>query len=236
MIEMKKPTKQTQEFIKTNFPFIKIRKNEVKFKATESVTYEIPSDIYPLRNKNTAEIFSYANTEQLKDEPNIAQIFDSITLKTGFCYTNTENFKEALLKAGIKDKDVKTYTGWIFLNGLPVHHCWLVYKDKHVFDAGVSRIDEAFKITMSENPNASMDEARLIYKKIHDAFQEQPNSKIYTCGHVAPFALYVGSETTPNQGRVIYHELIKKYPDHPSYQAEGMNANGRSKLQEMLNN
>lgn len=229
---MIKPSKQTQEFIKTYFPFMKVRKNEVKFKVSETDTYEIPSDIYPLRNKSTAKIFSYANTEPLENEPKIAQIFDSITLQTGFCYTNTEKLKEALMKAGIHD--FKTYTGWIFLNGLPVHHCWLVYKDKYVFDAGVSMVDDAFQSAMAENPDATMDEARLIYKQIFESYQDKSNSETYTSGQVAPFALYVGSETTPDQGRVIYNELINKHPDHPSYQAEGMNANGRSKLQEML--
>lgn len=229
---MKKVSKDTKDYLKTYFPFLKVRKNEIKFQVTEDTEYEIPGDYYPLRHQKTARVFSYADTKQLNQDSLVAKVYNSVSLETGFCYSNTEKLKEAFLKAGIQD--IKTYTGWIFLQGLPVHHCWLVYKDIHVLDAGVTKIDDLFQQHIAKNEIKDVDEARLVYKEIHDEYKNHPNSEVRTFGRVAPFALYVGSETTPNQGREIYNEVIKKHPHHPSYQGDGMNANGRSKLQEML--
>lgn len=225
-------TKTTKNFLQEHFPFIKVRKNEVRFVVDKGLEYEIPSDLFPLKNPKSAKVFTYADTEPLDSDSFLSSLYDGMTFKTGFCYTNTENLAELLNKAGVRN--FKTYTGWVFAHGMPIHHCWLVYKDKYVFDPGITLIDLVAQEELAARKPETADEARPIYKELHEKYEKMPNSEIRTFGQVAPFAIYVGSETTPDQGRVVYTDMIEKYPEHPSYQTAGMNAHGASTLQKML--
>lgn len=229
---MPRISKDTTAFIKKYFPYIKVRENEVRFAVSKETTYTIPGELFPLRFPKTAQVFTYQNTEQLKQDSYLATLYNEVSFQTGHCYSNTENLKALFLKTDVRD--FKTYTGWVFAQGMPIHHCWLVYKDKHVLDPGITIIDQMAQTAIKEAKTESKDEARVIYKKIHDEYINKPNSQIRTFGKVAPFALYVGSETTPNQGRIVFQELVKKYPEHPSYDSPGMNAHGASTLQSQL--
>ena len=226
-------SKKTADFLREYFPFIKVRKNEVRFKVDDRTEYEIPGDLYPLKNAKTAKVFTYVDTEEMKNNEKLEELFNRIEFQTGYCYTNTEKMEEMMKKAGLKD--VKTYTGWVFAHGMPIHHCWMVYKDKHVFDPGITIIETLAQQEIEERKPESADEARAIYKELHEKYMKLPNSEVRTFGQVVPFAIYVGSETTPNQGRILYTDTIKKYPEHPSYQGGGMNAHGASTLQKQLN-
>lgn len=225
--------KKTASFIREAFPYIKVRKNEVRFAVNESTEYEIPGDLYPLKNAKTAKVFTYADTEPVKNNQKLEELFNRIKFETGYCYTNTEKMEKMMKDAGIQD--VKTYTGWVFAHGMPIHHCWLVYKDKHVFDPGITLVETLAEQAILEQKPQSADEARAIYKELHQKYMKLPNSDVRTFGQVAPFAFYIGSETTPNQGRILYTDTIEKYPEHPSYQGGGMNAHGASTLQKQLN-
>lgn len=229
---MPRISKKTKTFIQQYFPYIKVRQNEIKFAVNDEVSYEIPGELYPLRNQSTTRVFTYADTEQLEAESFLATLYNEISFRAGFCYTNTELLEELLLKAGVRN--IKTYTGWIFVDGMPIHHCWLVYKDIHVFDPGISKIDDMAKQALRDEDVTDIEQARAIYKEFHEKYKDYPNSEIRTFGQVAPFSFYIGTETTPNQGRKIYNDLINVHPDHPSYEAEGMNAHGASVLQKQL--
>lgn len=230
---MPKIDKKTAGFIRSAFPFLKVRTNEVRFAMDEGTEYEIPGDLYPLKNPKTAKVFTYADTEPVKNNDKLEELYNRIEFETGYCYSNTEKMEEMMKKAGFTD--FKTYTGWVFANGMPIHHCWLVYKDKHVFDPGITIVETLAQQEIAERNPKNIDEARAIYKELHEKYMKLPNSDVRTFGQVAPFAVYVGSETTPNQGRIVYTDTIKKYPEHPSYQGGGMNAHGASTLQKQLN-
>lgn len=226
-------SKKTAAFLREYFPFLKVRKNEVRFKVDEDTEYEIPGDLYPLKNPKTAKVFTYVDTEQVQHGEKLEELFNRIEFQTGYCYTNTEKMEEMMKNAGFKD--VKTYTGWVFAEGMPIHHCWMVYKDKHVFDPGITIVETMAKEEIKQRQPESADEARAIYKELHQQYMKLPNSEVRTFGQVAPFAIYVGSETTPDQGRIVYRDTIQKHPEHPSYQGGGMNAHGASTLQQQLN-
>lgn len=225
-------SKTTKNFIQENFPFIKVRKNEVRFIVDKDTEYEIPSDLFPLKNPKTAKVFTTADTEQLEADSFLATLYNEVAFRTGYCYNNTEKLEELMMKSGVRN--FKTYTGWVFAKGMPIHHCWLVYKDKHVFDPGISMAGELAEQRVVQEQPESADEARVIYKEVFEQYNKLPNSEGRTFGQVLPFALYVGSETTPDQGREIYTKLVAKHPEHPSYQAPGMNAHGASTLQKMI--
>lgn len=229
--------KKTADFLKENLPFIKIRKNHaiITSKAQE---YHVPSNTYPVANKPTLRFFSYADTEQLDRDSKLAQLYDQLEFKVGFCYQNTENFAELLRKHNMNH--FKTYTGWIVNGGLPVHHCWMVWKDKHVIDPGISLVDNLYLIEAQKrqmeygDKPVPMDEMRQLFIQIHKEHEHKANSEIRTFGQVAPFTFYIGTETTPMQGRKIFNELMDKMPNHPSYANSGMNGRGESTLQKML--
>lgn len=229
--------KKTSDFLKEHLPFIKIRKNHAIIKS-EQQDYEVPSNTYPVANKPTLRFFSYADTEQLDRGSKLAELYDELHFKVGFCYQNTERFSELLRQH--KMTDFKTYTGWIVNGGLPVHHCWMVWKDKHVIDPGISLIDNMYLIEAQKlqkeygNDQVPMDDLRNLFIKIHNEHQDKSNSEIRTFGQVAPFTFYIGTETTPMQGRNLFNNLMDEMPDHPSYARGGMNGRGESTLQKML--
>ena len=229
--------KKTSEFLKEHLPFIKLRKNHAIINWNDQ-EYEVPSNTYPVANKPTLRFFSYADTVQLPRDTKLAELYDELPFKVGFCYRNTEAFAELLQKN--KMTDFKTYTGWIINNGLPIHHCWLVWKDKHVIDPGVSLIDNLYLIEAAKRQKehgdepVPMDEMRELFVKIHKEHEHKSNSEIRTFGQVAPFTFYIGTETTPKQGRIIFNDLMDEMPDHPSYATSGMNGRGESTLQKML--
>lgn len=229
--------KKTADFLKENMPFVKLRKNHALM-TWDDTEYKIPSDLFPVLNKPSLRYFSYADTDTLGANTELARIYDSLEFKVGFCYSNIEQYSEALKKAGLKN--FKIYTGWVITYGLPVHHCWLVWDDKHVIDPGVTLVENAYLLQAAElkknNPEASMDEMRELFVSIHKKYESANNTEYRTFGKVAPFAFYIGTETTPVQGRKIFNKLMKDYPEHPSYARGGMNGQGESTLQTMLRN
>lgn len=231
---MKPLSKETKEFLQTYYPYIKIKKNKITIKSSvnhKKESIEIPSELYPLRNKSTLSVFTFADTDMLEQDSKIAKIFDEQTFRTGFCYSNTEMMAEALKNNRIYD--YSTFVGWILIDGQLVHHCWLKYKDKHILDPGITKVDDwARQLIMEEQ--ADRERGREIYVELYKKNKNIPNSQICTFGQVAPFVVYIGTECTPMLGRKIFNELIDKYPNHPAYQQAGMNAHGLSELQKRL--
>jgi hypothetical protein len=125
--------------------------------------------------------------------------------------------------------DFESFVGWILINGIPIHHAWLVYKGIHVLDPSVSKIDEIIRQTKYD----SIQEERKAIVDLHRAYDANPNAEYQTFGQVAPFVLYIGTACTPNKGRQIFNDTIKLFPNHPSYHRPGMNPNGISTVQQM---
>jgi hypothetical protein len=115
------------------------------------------------------------------------------------------------------------------VNGIPIHHAWLVYKEFHVLDPAITLIEEI----MREKTYESIDEFRQESVRLHREYESKRNTEYRTFGQVAPFVLYIGTICKPDKGRRIYNEMIAKFPNHPSYQRDGMNPHGMSKLQKM---
>ncbi|WPS85337.1 hypothetical protein SMD22_01535 (plasmid) [Brevibacillus halotolerans] len=223
---MNRLSNETIEFLRKYYPQVSVRANKVIIR--EPYRMVIPSDMYPLRNKPTTKLFSYMNTERIENDSTAEKAYNENVYKMGYCYTNTENMQKSFVEQGLLD--VETYVGWILINGIPLHHAWLVYKDMHVLDPAISLIDEIIRQKQYPSPQ----EMREDIVKLHREYQDKPNSDYQTFGQVAPFVLYIGSVCTPAKGRMIYNEMIEQYPNHPSYHQEGMNPNGMSSVQKMF--
>lgn len=228
---MKPISSQSKMFIRKYYPFIKIRKNNNIVINLDDNVVEIPSEMYPLNNRKTLRVFTYADTQELGIDTKIASLYNEQEFKVGFCYQNTDNMAKALKKHQFKNVD--TYVGWITIGDKAVHHCWLVYNDKHVLDPGVSKIQDIVRERMIEE-DADIERGREILLELYNETKETPNSHILTFGQVAPFAIYVGTKCNPELGRQIFSELMEKYPNHPSYRDKGMNPQGLSKVQKMI--
>lgn len=229
--------KKTQSFLREYLPFIKLRKNEVVIRSSIR-DYMIPSELFPVLNKSTLKVFTYADTVQLPNDTKLAELYNQIDFKVGHCYQNIEIFSELLKKNNLND--YKIYTGWIVMGGLPVHHCWMTWKDKHLIDPGVTLIENLFAnkvIELSQDETKEMlttDEQRELFLQIREENIHKSNVEIRTFGQAAPLSFYVGTETTPMQGRILFNKLMEDFPEHPSYASRGMNGQDESTLQRMI--
>lgn len=150
----------------------------------------------------------------------------------GFCYSNTEKLYHALKEKGIDG--IKTFVGWVTAGFLPIHHCWLVYKDRHVLDGGISKVEIKMKELIQEKNITDMETLRDIYSDLVIEEIRMPNSETKTFGKVLPHYLYIGTKCSPQEGREIFNRLIESIPNHPSYQNKGQNLHGASKTQELI--
>ncbi|MBP1309274.1 hypothetical protein JOD82_002294 [Paenibacillus sp. 1182] len=222
---MKPITESTRLFLEQYYPQVKVNKHKVTI--IEPYRMEIPSTLFPLRNKPTMSIYSYVNTQQINNDPIAEKAFNENTYKMGFCYTNTEKMLESFNRYELSEYE--SYVGWIIINGIPLHHAWLVYKNIHVLDPSITLVDEIIR----ERKYQSAQEMREQIVELERTFETKPNADYQTFGQAAPFVLYIGSVCSPDNGRQIFNEMIQQFPKHPSYQGQGMNPQGMSTVQQM---
>lgn len=193
----------------------------------------IPSKHYPLSKQSTISLFTNYNTKEVIDDK-LAQVFNSMDLPIGRCYSNTLRLAEKCKEQGVSD--IKTFVGWIVPpSALPIHHCWLVYRDNHVLDGGIfMHADLMYAQFIQENPNLTIQEYRQALSAFTVAESKKKNAESRTFGRVCPLYWYVGTECNPDDGRDIYNRLIDKFPDHPSYRKPGQNPHGASETQKMF--
>lgn len=172
---------------------------------------KLPSQMYPIIGE--LKMFNTDNTEDCADEDVIAA-FDAVSALLGHCYTNTERFTDEIAAHGINKSRMSSYVGWLFIGASrPVHHCFAVVDDKHVFDFATAIKCEQF-INLSDMPH---DKLRDALSDQYAKTIEQPNSIRFGKGKVDPFYCYIASPCTPMKGREIYNKLMKAFPKHPSY-------------------
>lgn len=171
----------------------------------------IPTAYYPLNGK--FRVFNNQNTRRLAD-PEVAEIFNSIPYRIGFCYQNTQMLTDALTAKGY---DAHSYVGWLFTadSECPIHHCWCVLENDIVLD-----LSDDYTLMLSgqngENfKGKSKEEAQELLADFREAARNVPNSiRCSPVGIPTSIFYYVGSECDPEQGRRIYNMLVAEYPDH----------------------
>lgn len=198
----------------------------------------IPSDIYPLsRGKNQREndfrVFTVINSNNNHGEieEDFKEVFNSMSFLPGLCYHSTEELIKKCKEKGIQD--VKPYCGWLVTVDKPVHHSWVVYKDKYVIDGSMNIL--AFMSLMQKQAETGdkLSKERLrnhLLEHVKES-EQLPNSETRIMGNIPPIFIYIGAEIDPNQGRLIFQDLMSRYPEHPSYSGGGMNGFGVSEFQ-----
>ena len=202
---------------------VKLRNVDGSFKES-CIT---PTVMYPLNGK--PEVFTYNNTCRTTDTE-LLKIFDSVKYNVGKCYQNTIDLVAALRENGY---DVKPYVGWLYVSehSYPIHHCWAVVNN-HVLDLS----DDYTIMFHGQNGKyfedcKTVEEQRELMADFRKEAAKQPNSiRCAPVGEPSSFLLYIGCECEPNEGRKIYRDLIKAYPNHPVHSnvdSNGLNATQR---------
>lgn len=184
----------------------------------------MPTMMYP--TGTDIAVFSSENTEHCTDG-NVLDIYDAVQYEMGRCYTNTERLAAALLEAGYQPE---TYVGWLFItnNVIPVHHCWAVLGSWLLDLSG----DMSVLMKKAEAQGTAGKDCRTVMADVvikHDKLRN--SERVISVGKADPNVLYVGSKASPEEGREIWRELIRQYPDHEANRA---NSKGRSFTQERV--
>lgn len=167
----------------------------------------IPTEYYPLNDKY--QMFTWKNTQEVTDKK-ILDVFDKVSYEIGRCYRNSAVLLERLKEAGY---DAKSYCGWLFVGQgeTPIHHCWIMI-DNSIID--LSDEFTMYALQCRESFGSEKD-AREAFIGFHMENRKRKNSeRCCPVGVPAPNMLYVGCECNPENGRTLYRELMKRFPEH----------------------
>ena len=189
----------------------------------------IPSRLYPLEKENY-RIVTPDNTEPITD-PKVIEIFDTLEVRLGECFSNAEKLTRALRDAGYP---AEQYVGWIFAGEgtYPVHHSFVMLEN-HILDNSVEFLkkDMADFYYMQLKYRMSQDELRMYMIEQHQAKKDIKNHKKCNVGKCDSYYIYVGTEGSAEQGRSRNIALRQEYPQHPSFQDVH---NGMTRIQSMM--
>jgi hypothetical protein len=217
---------------------IKITKMDVKgsnfFFWSGTAKYQIPSKMFPIARKGMLNMFNYSNTEEFADQ-GLIEIIDSLDFPEGECYSKSQKVYE---KAKDKGYDVTYFSGWLFIGDeMPIHHSWVVYRHDgklSIIDTAKNKmllmIQDEHREELNNSKDWRADFARLI--KRYD-MRHKTHEKILM-GRTAEDFLYIGSPDDMEHAKYLFRQVTNNYPEHPTYMKKGLNAFGRSKLQEEL--
>lgn len=198
---------------------ITIKENRVIVKGMEEGNIVVPSRMFPLADNHDGvkyELFCPWNTEDFEADSVAAEVFDNTELLMGKCYSNTEKLVEGLRAVGI---NAESYVGWLFMgeNELPVHHAFVVVDGNKVIDYAAyftkERIEEMDKMIK----NSQKSSRELMVEQYMRVYQ-MPHHIALGYGKVKEPFMYIATKCSPNDGRKMYNEMIKMYPDHICYQ------------------
>lgn len=227
----------------TVFPFLKVKSDKVIAKCNKG-TVTIPSKAYPIHNQRNIKLFNALNTIDLtsneaytfatnKEIDEIKHIFNNSQIYVGKCYSSIQSIFDYIKDNNYEYilEDIKSYVGWVFVGDtLPLHHCWLVYKDRFILDSTL----DILRLVGTKLNTLSLEQQRIKIANVCKALGQFNNSYKFTFGKCANYMIYVGSECSPKMGINQFTQLRKKYPSHLSYKEDGMNQNGASKLQSLI--
>lgn len=203
---------------------IKIKKDKVVVKIQhEDGSFRksviVPTDYYPLYS-NDFKVFHAENCRNIsKEEGDFSQtvidIFNKCGFSIGYCYTNAEMLKTRLCKAGF---EAVQYVGWLFtdVTQIPVFHSWVVLDGNIVLD--YSDFYTACFMYNSDVWKGRADSVEVLSSFFKYVKQERIANALvcYPLGVPAIGCIYVGCPCGAEEGRALWRNMIKKYPDHDS--------------------
>jgi hypothetical protein len=197
------------------------------------VKYHVGGKLFPLASRKDGRLFLEPITEEY-DNGEFWRLVDEICVKldgfeSGFCYKNSEYVYELGVAMGL---DVEYYVGWLFMapHTLPVHHAWVVVDGKHLIDVSVNVKVQNYIL---ENVDLSVVDWRSrIAEGIANIEKERlPVKDWCVSGLVRLPMIYVGSPDKSDSARKRFRDLMRDYPNHPTYIQQGRNKLDKSDLQ-----
>lgn len=196
--------------------YVAVKATDPEGERKESVF--IPTDKWYLNGDY--EVFHMENTEWLHPEDEgVFEAMDATEYKIGHCYGNTEELVANLAARGI---EAVPYVGWLFTGSgiYPIHHSWCVIKrdgSQSVIDLSDDMTVFSSYIQYAERERKEKQEPKEMLLEFTREVREQriPNSiRCTPVGQVFPDWLYVGCPCAPEDGRLIYNRLLRRYPNH----------------------
>ena len=188
----------------------------------------LPTAYYPTNSNNDFEVFGTNNTEVL------LSIIDEIEYKVGYCYTNTEKVIELALKNGIH---LTPYCGWLFIdnNDFPIHHSWCMHGNSLIDLSDDFNISKSDKVVQKFLSLKTKEERWNYIADVHIKSMSLKNTeRCKPIGKTHPSLLYIGCPCSPSDGRKIYRNLLKMYPNHEA--ERNTNKNGMTDMQRIIYN
>lgn len=198
--------------IKENRVVVKLVDSEKKFR--DSVI--IPTEYYPLKDTNF-EVYHKNNCEEIKDKK-VIEIFNSIEYRIGYCYQNSENLVNRLKENGY---NAKQYCGWLFIDNesIPNFHSWVILNNS------LLDLADEFNVLYHINPMnwndvTTKEEQIKVLADFHLYIKKNKISNSDRCNIVGIPTIglmYVGGECSAKDGRSVYNNMMRRFPNHASY-------------------
>lgn len=196
----------------------------------DEVVYTIPSEYFPLDDEARRKAFCFDNTSSFRNKA-IYEVFNASGYEIGRCYSNAYKLYKNLINKGVSKHHLKMYVGWLILFGnVPIHHSWLVYKNKHILDLTPILSEHEYVKFMGKYKNITdtRKAVALMYKQI----LSNPYAKAGVFGKVKDCCMYIGNECDSLKGIEMYNQLIKKYPTHIIH--DNVYRNGLTETQKLV--
>ena len=210
---------------------VNLQKGKVKLlveKNNKKYNIVIPSTYFPLSNKRTINVFNCSNTVLIEEEK-VIQLINETEREIGFCYSNSERLYNLLKQNGYS---VKYYSGWLFVDEVPVHHAWVLLDGNKLIDLSFGVKD----IIGMHNLDRSKPDWRAKFVEMSLELDKLSNAERFIIGKVPDLLPinYVGSESTAEESKLLFNEATK-HKESPVHALKdgGMNLNGASEIQKL---
>lgn len=188
--------------------------NETFFKIG-AMKYKIPSPLFPISLPDKMQVFCAENTKHLH-HPEIESIFNLLEFQEINAYENAKSLFSLAKNRGFA---LKYYSGWVFAGAsFPIHHAWCVYKG-NILDGSILKNLHTLMMEVYQNAKTqSMDFVKALNRKILAIKDSgEANADLYIYGKLPENYTYIGSPDTADNATDTFKELIREYPQHPSY-------------------
>jgi len=195
--------------------------------------HHIGSKLYPVASKKNMGGFISELTEEYENDE-FWGFLDELSeheggFPSGYCYSNSEKVVRLCKALGINGV---FYAGWWFPapHVFPTHHSWVVIDGKYLIDVSINNKVQDY---IKENVDMSDENWREKIAKGIAEIQKKivPVRDYCVSGKVSVPNIYCGSPDSYEYSRKMFRDLMRKYPQHPTYAQQGRNKLDKSWLQ-----
>jgi hypothetical protein len=192
-----------------------LHKDALKFKIGNTPCI-IGNQQFPVSSKNNMMIWNQYNTEEIerneKLKQGIDQLHQKVGLRSGHCYSNAGYIVQL---GEVLNINIQLVSGWMFSSARPIHHAWNIIDGKYILDVSMDEhLIKLQDIVVEENGVFSKE---AYAKKVIEYNKNRKVSETCLWGKINNNLTYIGSIDTEELARKRFHDMMKKFPNHPAY-------------------